>query len=347
MLTTSDTTRVLSLYDLGKVFKVTPASRGFVNETAFVQTDRGRFVVRRGHRRLGEAAQRYRHRLIDWLTDHDLPTAELIPARNGDTLVTLDGRFCEVRTFVEGGDFTADRPLQAANVGATLARYHQIVKNFPPPEKLPPRYSPQTILGLTERLLERDFMGELYDWLSWYDLRAARLRQQLNARDYAALPHLVIHGDIHCDNLLFDGDEVAALLDYDQATWDARIVDVADGLIGFATASNYTDKLQWGVYQGPLDEEQAARLIKGYVEVEPLSRAEIEALPLLVEIIWLQGELGRVISTPEGSPDYHQDVLTQGRWLSTWMQERSQRIAAHWLDLTERAISEAHASMAA
>lgn len=348
MLTTSDITRVMDLYDLGRLRNVTQARRGFVNETAFLHTDRGRFVMRRSHRRLSEAALRYRHRLITWLINHDFPAPDIIPSRTGETLVELSGRFYEVRAFVEGGDFDPSRPGQLVSVGAILARYHEAVRGFQRPSDISePRYSPQTILGLTERLLERDMMGELYDWLSWYDMRAAQLRQILPPASYASLPHLVIHGDIHSDNLLFAGDEVAALIDYDQATWDARIVDVADALIGFATSSGQTKQLQWGVYQGPLDPDNAARLISGYAEIAPLSRVEIEMLPLIVELVWMQGELGRVISTPEGSPEYHQDVLNQGRWLSQWIQERGQSLAAQWLAASMQAADQAHASIAA
>lgn len=348
MLHTSDITRLLALYDLGKLQNVTQARRGFVNETAFVQTDRGRFAVRRSHRRLGEAGHRYRHQLIAWLARHDFPAADLIPARNGDTLIEIKGRFYEVRAFVEGGDFDPNRPLQAVSVGAMLARYHQAIQGFMPPPDVPePRYSPQTILGLTERLLERDMMGELYDWLAWYDARAAQLRTIVSPAAYAGLPQLVIHGDIHSDNMLFVGDEAVALIDYDQATWDARLVDVADGLIGFATASGHVDKLQWGVYQGPLDVDRSVRLMSGYAEVSPLTNAEIELLPSLVELIWLQGELGRVISTPEGSPDYHQDVLSQGRWLSSWIQERGQRLVNVWLAANEQCVTRFDAPMAA
>lgn len=342
MLHHTDILRVLEQYDLGKLYNITNARRGFVNETAFVTTDQGRFVVRRSHRRLSAAAHRYRHELINWLIRHDFPAPALIPTRNGATLVEIDGRFYEVIEFVEGVDFNSDRPAQVNSVGAVLAEYHRAVAGFAQPaEILEPRYSAQTMLGLTERLLERDAMGELYEYLSWYDMRAARLRALLPAESYKQLPHLLIHGDIHADNLLFMHDDVAALIDYDQITWDARIVDIADALIGFSTTRKRDHWLQWGVYQGPLDEERATRLISGYAEVVPLTTAEVQLLPVMVEIVWLQGELGRVISTPEGSPDYHQEVLEQGRWLSNWMQERYDVLAERWLAANKSATADA------
>lgn len=336
MLTTNDITRILNLYDLGKFYGVTQARRGFVNETAFVQTSKGRFVLRRSHRRLSESALRYGHDLTAWLIKRDFPVPALVAAKDGSTLLNVGGRFYEMREFVQGDDFDPSRPRQIGSVGATLARYHQAIQGFPAPGPIAdPRYSPQTVMGLVERLLERDAMGELYEPLGWYDRRAAALRTPVSRGRYRSVPHLVIHGDVHSDNFLFMGDEVTVLLDFDQATWDARIVDLADALVAFATNADIPGWNAWGVFQGPLDEARATRLVAGYHAVAALSPTEIELLPQLVELIWLQGELGRVISTPEGSPDYHQDVLEQGRWLSNWMRERSQRLSASWMTLSE------------
>jgi homoserine kinase type II len=34
----------------------------------------------------------------------------------------------------------------------------------------------------------------------------------------------------------------------------------------------------------------------------------------------LQGNLRRVLVTSDAEPDYHAEVLEQGRWLSKWLQ---------------------------
>lgn len=332
MISLYDIQGLLELYDIGDVEQISHARRGFVNETAFVTTTQGRFVVRRSHRRMKEATHRYRHRLISWLVEHDFPAPDVIPARNGETLIACDGRFFEVRTFCEGKDFNPERSGQRYSFGELLARYHQLVRRFPAPpdDSGAPRYSPAAVLGLTEILLERDIMGDLHDLLSWYDLRAAEIRRTMNMDSYNALPHLVLHGDVHSDNVLFNESEAVALLDYDQATYDARIVDLADALIGFATAEDRAGWKSWGVFRGPLDIDASAELISGYVSREPLSATELELLPTLVELAWLQGELGRVVSTADGAPEYHRDVLNQGQQLVGWIAEHRDRLLERW-----------------
>lgn len=335
MLMPLDIAKVLQHYDLGTLESAVKASHGFVNETTFIKTSEGRFVVRRNQRRQSIETHRYRHELVGWLTKKGFSCPSFIPTHDGDTLFILDGRSYEIMPFVDAKDYDSERPQQLSEIGATLARYHRAIKGFYAQSgEQAPRYHPQDVMAISERLLERDVMGDLYHDLMWYDLRAAKLRSILTDDSYAALPHVVVHGDIHRDNFLFSDDKVVALIDYDQATWDARITDIADAIVGFTTdIAAYRVPMTWGVYKGPFDVECATQIVAAYHSVSPLSPGEIAALPILIELVWMQGELGRVFSTPEGSPDYHQDVLGQGRWLSNWINERSEDLIARWMRL--------------
>ncbi len=334
MLTTAHIQTVLTHYDLGTIQRVTPTCQGNVNATAFVETTYGRFVVRRNQHHVNEAFHRYRHALIAHLYEHNFPVPALIPTRNGTTMLKLDGQLYEVQLFVEGKDYNPDQPQQLTSIGTTLAHYHRIVQEL---DRMPgeaiPRYSPRCIQGLTERLMECDVMGDLWPSLTWYDARAAQLRAALDIPSYTRLPHRIIHGDMHADNLRFAGNRVVALLDYDQIAWDARIVDLADTLVSFATDTSYAGQFLWGVFKGPLHPERATRILAAYMRVVPLTRRELETLPELIELMWLQGALGRVTSTLEGSIEYHLDLLGQGRWLSGWMRQHSPLLVEQWMAL--------------
>jgi homoserine kinase type II len=294
-------------------------------------------VVRRNQRIQSEEMLHYRHDLIQHVRAHDVPAPTLIPTLDGETLLELDdGRFYEVMTFVKGESFNPQRPQQLTNVGAMLARYHEAMKGFPPPpSQVQLRYAPHDMLGLTENLLRHDLMGDLTETLNWYDGRIARLRKQLPDTAYAALPQLTIHGDIHGDNVLFSNDQVMALIDFDQVEWDTPVADLVDAMVAFASIDKPAT-INWGVFKGPLDEDRAAQLLAGYASVRGLSRKEIEAIPVLLEVHWLRGELGRVLSTSEGSPDYHLSVLDQGLTLSYWLSERRERLVKQWESILQR-----------
>jgi homoserine kinase type II len=321
MLTHNDVQRALALYDLGELRTVHAAAHGLVNETAFADTSAGRYVVRRNQRRLGKASLELRHQLHAWLNDHDVPCPSLLPSRCGESSVEVDGRIFEVATFINGEEYCPDHPAQSASVGNVLAGYHRAVGEFPgQPIIQPPRYCPSVLLGLTERLMHRDIMGDLTAQLSWYDLRAAELRSRLSDVAYAKLPQVLIHGDVHSDNLLFRSDEVVGLIDFDQVTIDARMVDIADALVAFAPGKPPENWSPWGVYDGPLDVERATLLLDGYEAAGTISATERSALPLIIEVLWLQGNLRRVLTTADAEPEYHIEVLEQGRWLSEWIQ---------------------------
>ncbi|NTW97167.1 MAG: homoserine kinase [Oscillochloris sp.] len=322
MLTHYDVKCALALYNLGDLRSVCAAAHGLVNETAFAETSTGRYVIRRNQRRLGRASLELRHQLHAWLRNHDVPCPRIIPAVSGETAVEIDGRIFEVATFITGEDYCPSRSAQSASVGSTLANYHFAIDGFPgKPSMQPPRYNPSILLGLTERLLQRDVLGDLTAQLSWYDRRAAELHARLTDKDYDCLPHVLIHGDVHRDNMLFLGDEVSGLLDFDQVSIDARIIDVADGLVDFAQGKPPENWSPWGVYSGPLDVERARLLLDGYDMASQLTNSECNALPMILEVLWLQGNLRRVLTTAEAEPDYHIEVLEQGRWLSEWMQK--------------------------
>lgn len=335
MLRPTDIARVLSHYELGPIEGIAATGHGFVNETAIVVTRCGKFVVRRNHHRFSLASVRYRHHLIERLCQRSFPTARLIPNKTGSTVTIIDGRIYEVQEYVHGTDFDPSRPAQIMEVGATLAWYHQAVVDLPPPGDVTlPRYAPARIPSLTEILYERDVMGELHADLAWYDGRASALRAALPDHAYDALPRVLIHGDMHPDNVRFVGDRVVALLDFDQVERDARIVDLADALVGFATRVIPSETTSWGVFQGPLDIPQAVNLVCSYGRIAPLLPGEVAALPVLIEVLWLRGELGRVISTPEGAPDYHAAVLAQGKRLSEWMQQHARMLMDRWSEAT-------------
>jgi homoserine kinase type II len=51
---------------------------------------------------------------------------------------------------------------------------------------------------------------------------------------YAGLPSQVVHGDFHPGNVIFRGDAVAAVIDFDAARLEPAVVDFANGLLQFA-----------------------------------------------------------------------------------------------------------------
>jgi homoserine kinase type II len=91
----------------------------------------------------------------------------------------------------------------------------------------------------------------------------AWLAERAGAR--AALPAGVVHGDLFPDNVLFDGERLVALLDFEQASDGAFAYDLAVSLCAWCYADDFVP-------------ERARALRAGYEEVRPLEPAERELL---------------------------------------------------------------------
>jgi homoserine kinase type II len=129
------------------------------------------------------------------------------------------------------------------------------------------------------------------------------------------LPQLVIHGDYHGGNLLFKGNEVIGVVDFDLAHVCTRATEVAEALIAFAT--DHRLNLRHIVYPGALDLERAHRFLVAYCDEAHLSDAEIGALPDLIRTIWLCAALDPPLEPLlklEAAPQALPEVMTLAEW---------------------------------
>src|SRR3989441_12831238 len=89
---------------------------------------------------------------------------------------------------------------------------------------------------------------------------------------YENLPKLTIHGDYRCQNILFQGDRLAAILDFHRSRLEARSLDLAIALADILPRISNGHALSL-----------ARSFISSYERIQFLSDEELEALPVLVE----------------------------------------------------------------
>jgi Ser/Thr protein kinase RdoA (MazF antagonist) len=139
----------------------------------------------------------------------------------------------------------------------------------------------------------------------------------------ASLPHLVIHGDYYADNLVLRDDEVVGVVDFDQAHWCTRALEVAEALIFFAREPGA--RLQHIVYSGALDLESVERFLADYSSEIYLLDAEVRALPHLVRLIWTCAALDPPLR-PRPSAEVAVQVLPEVLYLADWARAHAQEI---------------------
>ena len=117
-------------------------------------------------------------------------------------------------------------PVHAAAAGDALARLHRASEGFA--DHRPSRYEPPEI---ARRLAEVGQLGrpELGAAVAALEPELDRLERERAAE----LPNGIIHGDLFIDNVLYDGDALSALLDFEQASWGRFAYDLAVTTLAF------------------------------------------------------------------------------------------------------------------
>jgi homoserine kinase type II len=310
---------VLRAFGLGELRAVCRIEQGFVNENWRVQADRGRYFLKRRHPDLSQPFLiRAQHELMRELRRAGFPAPVVVPTLTGESFLVLGGRIYEVHQFIQGQPYDHERPQHLEEAALTLGHYHRCVEGFAPQALCRPGdlYSPALLEGNLGHLievwgLERDpgpvqITEGLKVHTAELDARYAR---------HGRVPQLVIHGDYYAGNLLFDGDRMVGVVDYDKARWQPRVVELAEALIYFA--SPRPGHLRYLVYPGCLRRELFTLFLQGYGRVITLGEEEVRALPDIIGCIWLQVSLQRLAEKgerPAQAQEALQEVLTLGDW---------------------------------
>ena len=285
--------RVLRLYPLDRILAIERLHRGRDNMTFRADTTAGSYVVR-CIRAADNGALAYRHLLLRALAQRGLPVAVPVATREGASFVLMDGTTHELLPFVSGTTFVRGRLAHAAAAATMLARYHEAVADCPAsgaraanyPALLAERAAFYAPALLAERAAfyapalqdvprrfdvpEEDDVARAIPFLA---SQAAQLRPRLDAMRAQSLPRLVVHGDYRRGNLIFSGDKLVALLDFDRTCEDVRAADLAVAL------SNLTRSADKRMDMHP---ELVRAFIERYTAEQPITADERAALPVLI-----------------------------------------------------------------
>ncbi|MEM7132604.1 MAG: phosphotransferase [Chloroflexota bacterium] len=300
---------------------------GTNNQTIALQSQSGSYVWRTYQTHTEPETIDYEHKLLTWLDVQ--PTSFVVPApiamADGATLYRNSREFKALFPLVRGEVPDRTNPKQMESVGAALGELHRTLETYPqvvrpglasysaieqvhPHIPDPAAMTPEQ-MGLSGSQSE----NALFDW--WRtEVNRVQAWKSIN---YKKLPHQVIHGDYTPANSLVVGDTVSAVLDFDFALFDARMMDVAAGL--FFTMRTWENSNPWLI---------ADAFCRGYRRWIQLTEAEIAALPWLmqlrsaVSIVWWFGK-----------------EAAAGKPIKLWRIEDLQHLVG-WLEENDQRLSE-------
>lgn len=234
---------------------------GTINTNVRVDTAAGRLFLRINEGKSHDDVER-EAAIVDHLAARGVPTPAPLRATDGAPFLRWQDHFVSLFPWLPGRTLIRAEllPTHAQAVGAALAAMHRAGGDFP--DRRAGRYEPHEIDRRLEAVAElgRDDLADAVAILG-PELAALRALRRPN------LPEALIHGDLFPDNVMFDGDRLTALIDFEQAAWGRLAYDLAVTTLAFAYGRD------------DFRPEILSALFAGYVAVRPPTDDERAAFP--------------------------------------------------------------------
>ena len=263
----------LARYAQGALVEHAPIAAGIENTNYFVTTERGRFVLTLYERLPAEDLPFYLN-FMAHLARCGVDVPAPIPDRTGALFSHLNGRPAGLVTRVDGAPLATPGVDACAAVGEALAKLHLASQSYRP--RLTNRRGPAWWRQAARAV--RPFITPAQN-----ELLANEVRFQTGFGK-AALPKGAIHGDLFCDNVLFNGARVAGIIDFGFAATDYFAYDLAIAVNDWCVAGDHA----------ALDRERLQAMIRGYDGVRTLTSEERVQWPSLLRAAALRFWVSRL-----------------------------------------------------
>ena len=300
-ITDAELEAFLADFDLGQALSCKGIAEGVENSNFLVETTAGRFILTIYERRVREDELPYFLGLMQWLAQHDYPSAEPMPGRDGRLYRPIRGKPAALVEFLNGLSVRRPTAAHCREAGAGMAWLHQAAAGF----------AGRRVNDLGQAAWAPLFsrLGGAAEGLKPGLAAVVAADLETFARAWpSGLPSGAIHADLFPDNVFFQGGQFAAAIDFYFACDDALAYDLAVALNAWCFEPD-----------GSFNVTLARSLIAGYESRRPLSAAEREALPILAWGAAMRFFLTRLNdwgSTPPGALVRPKDPLEYERKLA-------------------------------
>ena len=266
----------LAPYGLGRLRDFQGIAAGSENSNFFVSLEQGEYVLTLVER--GPVADLpFFIELLDVLHDAGLPVPYALRTQDGEALRRLAEKPALLQPRLSGKHVREANAHHCQEVGSLLARIHLATREQPV-ERRSDRgldwmlaEGPSQALKLDEQALPllRDALAEI-----------AELKPRI-----LALPRANLHADLFRDNVLFDGNHLAGVIDFYNACSGPMLYDLAIALNDWCSRDD-----------GSLDSKRAQALLGAYAGLRAFTAAEAELWPAMLRIACVRFWLSRLIA---------------------------------------------------
>ncbi|WP_163336180.1 homoserine kinase [Desulfopila sp. IMCC35008] len=269
--------RLLAHYNIGDVEKHSSLAGGSANSSIVLTTSSGHYVLSVcDEKDIDEISTLTA--TLDLLSRHSFPTTKLVRTTDGRPFIEYQGKPVYIKHFIDGEVKEPLRTKMIFQVGSALARLHSI----PPTDFLPVSFS----YGIE---CFPEVYGRNDEYSKWLQQRTDDLQDCCRKE----LPSGLIHGDLFYDNILFRGETLTALLDFEEVCNYFFVFDLGMCAAGCCCPA------------GKFSLQSVSGLIDGYQSIRPLTDMEKELFQCHIEYgavatsFWRYRQFNIVMPTPE------------------------------------------------
>jgi len=259
VLTADEIAAATRAFGLPAPERVKPEPKGSVNTNYHLWIGGERYFLRLNEGKT-DADVRFEAEVQRFLFEAHFPVPHLFFAEDGRPFVPIQGKQAMLFAYAPGEEIDRAHaaPERCRRVGEQLGRLHDLAQGFTTERENP--YAPPRVARWIEEL--RPDGGEDVD------VRRALpvLEEELEAAFHLpAAPRGLVHGDLFIDNVLWIGDRVSYVLDWEMCCVDPFAYDLAVAVNAWCFVDRF-------------DAARARALVAGYRAKRKLESDTIEAL---------------------------------------------------------------------
>lgn len=276
-----DLQQFLTEYSVGALLSHQGISAGVENTNYFVNTSGGQYVLTL-FENINHEDLPFCLGLTAFLAEHGMPCAHPIVRNNGALFDQLNGRPATLVQRLKGSTIDAPSLFQCQQIADFMGRMHKVCAHFK-----------------HQRADNR--------WQRWREQAATQIENHLSDEDRQllrneiifqrqfdmdALPQGVIHADLFRDNALFDGEQLAGVIDFYNACCGPLLYDLAILVNDWCLNADFS-----------LNQQKVEVVLRAYQQQRMLTAEEKSLWPVMLRIAAVRFWLSRWISIVQPQDD--------------------------------------------
>lgn len=253
----------LSFYDLGAATSFKGIAEGVENTNFLLETEKGRYILTLYEKRVNKDDLPFFLKLIDHLAKGGISCPTPIADKEGATLRTCAGRPAALFTFLDGMSLRCPTAHHCGAMGAAMAAFHRRGLSFDMQ-----RDNSFSIAGM------KQFYQSIEGDIGTIDQKLPKMIEDelefLASNWPSSLPRGVIHADLFPDNVFFLSDEISGLIDFYFACTDILSLDLAITMNAWCFETDNSFNVT-----------KASKMLGAYNKTRPISKEEMESLPIV------------------------------------------------------------------